>query len=43
MDIVDEFDISIIKEGKDGRMAYSAIASNLKIYQIQWCISASID
>ena len=32
MDIVDEFDISIIKElEKDGRMAYSAIASNLKI------------
>lgn len=32
MDIVDEFDINIIKElEKDGRMAYSAIASNLKI------------
>jgi len=32
MNIVDEFDISIIKElEKDGRMAYSAIASNLKI------------
>ena len=32
MDIVDEFDISIIKElEKDGRMAFSAIASNLKI------------
>lgn len=32
MDIVDEFDIKIIKElEKDGRMAYSAIASNLKI------------
>ncbi|MDI5889402.1 MULTISPECIES: Lrp/AsnC family transcriptional regulator [Flavobacterium] len=32
MDILDEFDINIIKElEKDGRMAYSAIASNLKI------------
>ncbi|CAM3983644.1 MULTISPECIES: Lrp/AsnC family transcriptional regulator [Flavobacterium] len=32
MDIVDEFDINIIKElEKDGRMAYSAIATNLKI------------
>lgn len=32
MDIVDEFDIKIIKElEKDGRMAYSAIATNLKI------------
>ena len=32
MEIVDEFDINIIKElEKDGRMAYSAIASNLKI------------
>ncbi|MDD2673452.1 Lrp/AsnC family transcriptional regulator [Flavobacterium petrolei] len=32
MDIVDEFDINIIKElEKDGRMAYSAIAANLKI------------
>ena len=32
MEIVDEFDIKIIKElEKDGRMAYSAIASNLKI------------
>jgi Lrp/AsnC family transcriptional regulator for asnA, asnC and gidA len=32
MDIVDAFDISIIKElEKDGRMAYSAIATNLKI------------
>lgn len=32
MNIVDEFDINIIKElEKDGRMAYSAIATNLKI------------
>ena len=32
MNIVDEFDINIIKElEKDGRMAYSAIAANLKI------------
>jgi Lrp/AsnC family transcriptional regulator for asnA, asnC and gidA len=32
MEIVDEFDINIIKElEKDGRMAYSAIATNLKI------------
>ncbi|TDE28705.1 MULTISPECIES: Lrp/AsnC family transcriptional regulator [Flavobacterium] len=32
MDILDEFDINIIKElEKDGRMAYSAIAANLKI------------
>jgi Lrp/AsnC family transcriptional regulator for asnA, asnC and gidA len=32
MDIIDEFDINIIKElEKDGRMAYSAIAANLKI------------
>ncbi|PKB15334.1 Lrp/AsnC family transcriptional regulator [Flavobacterium sp. 5] len=32
MDILDEFDINIIKElEKDGRMAFSAIASNLKI------------
>ena len=32
MDIVDEFDIKIIKElEKDGRMAYSAIANALKI------------
>ena len=32
MDIVDEFDIKIIKElEKDGRMAYSAIATSLKI------------
>lgn len=32
MDIVDEFDIKIIKElEKDGRMAYSAIANHLKI------------
>ena len=32
MEILDEFDINIIKElEKDGRMAYSAIASNLKI------------
>lgn len=32
MDILDEFDINIIKElEKDGRMAYSAIATNLKI------------
>ena len=32
MEIVDEFDIKIIKElEKDGRMAYSAIATNLKI------------
>ncbi len=32
MDIIDEFDISIIKElEKDGRMAFSAIAANLKI------------
>ena len=32
MDLLDEFDINIIKElEKDGRMAYSAIATNLKI------------
>ena len=32
MNMVDEFDINIIKElEKDGRMAYSAIATNLKI------------
>ncbi|MDI5949484.1 Lrp/AsnC family transcriptional regulator [Flavobacterium yafengii] len=32
MDILDEFDINIIKElERDGRMAYSAIAANLKI------------
>lgn len=32
MDILDEFDINIIKElEKDGRMAFSAIAANLKI------------
>ncbi|MBS7231401.1 Lrp/AsnC family transcriptional regulator [Flavobacterium psychroterrae] len=32
MEILDEFDISIIKElEKDGRMAFSAIAANLKI------------
>jgi Lrp/AsnC family transcriptional regulator for asnA, asnC and gidA len=32
MEILDEFDISIIKElEKDGRMAFSAIATNLKI------------
>ncbi|MFV8333817.1 Lrp/AsnC family transcriptional regulator [Flavobacterium sp. GSP14] len=32
MNIIDEFDINIIKElEKDGRMAYSAIATNLKI------------
>lgn len=32
MDTLDEFDISIIKElEKDGRMAFSAIAANLKI------------
>lgn len=32
MDILDDFDISIIKElEKDGRMAFSAIAANLKI------------
>jgi Lrp/AsnC family transcriptional regulator for asnA, asnC and gidA len=32
MDNLDEFDISIIKElEKDGRMAFSAIATNLKI------------
>ena len=32
MDILDEFDTNIIKElEKDGRMAYSTIASNLKI------------
>ena len=32
MEIIDEFDIKIIKElEKDGRMAYSAIATNLKI------------
>ena len=32
MEIEDEFDIKIIKElEKDGRMAYSAIATNLKI------------
>lgn len=32
MDLLDDFDINIIKElEKDGRMAYSAIATNLKI------------
>ena len=32
MDILDEFDINIIKElEKDGRMAFSSIATNLKI------------
>ena len=32
MDVLDEFDINIIKElEKDGRMAFSAIATNLKI------------
>jgi Lrp/AsnC family transcriptional regulator for asnA, asnC and gidA len=32
MEILDEFDINIIKElEKDGRMAFSVIASNLKI------------
>lgn len=32
MDILDEFDINIIKElEKDGRMAFSTIANNLKI------------
>ncbi|NDP26391.1 MAG: AsnC family transcriptional regulator [Flavobacterium sp.] len=32
MEIVDNFDVSIIKElEKDGRMAYSTIAANLKI------------
>jgi len=32
MDILDEFDINIIKElEKDGRMAFSSIAANLKI------------
>jgi len=32
MEVLDEFDISIIKElEKDGRMAFSAIATNLKI------------
>lgn len=32
MDILDEFDINILKElEKDGRMAFSAIATNLKI------------
>ncbi|KIA98634.1 MULTISPECIES: Lrp/AsnC family transcriptional regulator [unclassified Flavobacterium] len=32
MDSLDEFDINIIKQlEKDGRMAYSAIATNLKI------------
>ena len=32
MDTLDEFDINIIKElEKDGRMAFSAIAANLKI------------
>ena len=32
MEILDEFDINIIKElEKDGRMAFSAIAANLKI------------
>ena len=32
MDVLDEFDIKIIKElEKDGRMAYSAIATALKI------------
>lgn len=32
MEILDEFDINIIKElEKDGRMAFSAIANNLKI------------
>jgi hypothetical protein len=43
MEILDEFDIKIIKElEKDGQMAYSAIATNLK-YRIPWCINASID
>ena len=32
MEILDEFDVNIIKElEKDGRMAFSAIATNLKI------------
>ena len=32
MEALDEFDINIIKElEKDGRMAYSTIAANLKI------------
>jgi Lrp/AsnC family transcriptional regulator for asnA, asnC and gidA len=32
MDILDEFDVKIIKElEKDGRIAYSTIATNLKI------------
>jgi Lrp/AsnC family transcriptional regulator for asnA, asnC and gidA len=32
MDVLDEFDINIIKElEKDGRIAYSTIATNLKI------------
>ncbi len=32
MEILDKFDVFIIKElEKDGRMAYSTIASNLKI------------
>lgn len=32
MDSLDEFDINIIKElEKDGRMAFSSIAANLKI------------
>jgi Lrp/AsnC family transcriptional regulator for asnA, asnC and gidA len=32
MDVLDEFDIKIIKElEKDGRMAYSAIATNENI------------
>jgi Lrp/AsnC family transcriptional regulator for asnA, asnC and gidA len=35
MDILDEFDINIKGIGKDGRMAYSAIAATLK-YLILW-------
>jgi hypothetical protein len=42
MEILDEFDIKILRNGEDGRMAYSAIATNLK-YRIPWCINASID
>jgi hypothetical protein len=42
MDVIDEFDINIIKRMKRyACMAYSAIAATLK-YQIRWCTSASI-
>jgi DNA-binding Lrp family transcriptional regulator len=43
MEILDEFDIKIIKElERWSNDAYSAIATNLK-YRIPWCINASID